>query len=397
MLDEIAAFTNGRLPQAVAFLKEMVDIPTGVANADGHARCIKVVEREWVALGFAVEQRQTLGGPVLLARRSTAGPRRPVVLFLAHIDTVFQADDTAFQSDGANATGPGVADMKGGVAVSLEVVRALDKVGAGNAYDIVVLVNSDEESSSPHSRSLIEEMASGADLVMVFEPARPDGAIVKARRGLRRYRVSVQGLAAHAGVEPEKGASAIDALARKVVALQDLNGAKPDLSVNVGTIHGGSNPNVVPESAVAEIDVRMSSPQTAEWFDRRIREIAGRSDVPGTSARCELYAERPPMVENAAITPILNTYARTAERLGLALTFVATGGGSDGNFTAALGKPTLDGLGPVGGGYHSERESVVIQSLAERAALTAGVLAALAEEDERDWLGVAAEPDGPID
>lgn len=391
MLDSIRSFTRHRTRQSLDLLRELVDIPTGVGDFGGLERCVEVVDRELRGLSFSVHRRKTDGGPVLVAERPAQGDDAPVVLFLAHLDTVFRSSEAGFELHEARATGPGVADMKGGVVVGLDVVRALDHVDCGGSFRFLILMNSDEESSSTCSRPVIEEIAEQADLVLVFEPARPTGAIVTARRGLRRYRITVQGRAAHAGVEPENGASAIEALARKVVAFQELNQARPDLNVNVGTIRGGSNPNVVPESAGAEIDVRLSTMETARWVHEKITEIVRRNEVPGTHAIAEVYAERPPMTSQTGMDQLLDVYTDVATRLGMPLEAVATGGGSDGNFTAALGKLTLDGLGPVGGGYHSEREFVLIDSVAERAALTAGVLAAIARMDPRPgWLGGTA-------
>lgn len=363
---------------ATSVLREFVELTTTSGEVGNMASISRHLGDAYRAMGFQVEHSaDAAGGPIMEATRQ-GRPGYQRLLILGHLDTVRateRRDGPIFSSAGDDlCRGPGVADMKGGLIVALNVVRTLSHLDALDCYSIHVLHNSDEEQGSPNSRALIEQAARGADLSLVFEPARPDGSLVTSRRGLRRYRIAVQGRAAHSGVDPGRGASAISALARKITAIDGLVDPERDLSVNVGVISGGTGPNTVAARATAEVDVRIADMAVAEAVHEALSAIVERSDLAGTAATYEIFAERPPLVYDDRLAPLLDAYRDVAHEIGIPLSTTATGGGSDGNFTAAMGVPTLDGLGPVGGGYHTPAEFIRTSSLAERTALTAAAL-----------------------
>jgi glutamate carboxypeptidase len=239
-----------------------------------------------------------------------------------------------------------------------------------------MLWTSDEETGSATSRALVEGEARRSKAVLVLEPALPGGALKTTRKGCGTFELIVRGRAAHAGVDPEKGASAILELAHQILALQALQDLERGVSVNVGTIEGGSRSNVVADTARAVIDVRAPTGQDAERVEQKFRELRPR--IEGTTVDIGGGFDRPPFERNAGVIRLYTQARAVARSLGRDLAEGATGGGSDGNFTAALGVPTLDGLGAVGDGAHANHEHVEVNSLAWRAALLAGLIASLA-------------------
>jgi glutamate carboxypeptidase len=267
------------------------------------------------------------------------------------------------------ATGPGAFDMKAGIVQLLHALARLPDLAG-----VTVLLTGDEEIGSPTSRALIEETATGARAALVLEPAA--GAALKtARKGVSNYQVSVRGLAAHAGLEPEKGANATVEMAHVVLALTAL--ARPELGTTVTptVLHSGTAGNVVPAEAVLEVDVRTLTVDEQQRIDAAIREIV--ASVPGTTVSVAGAPNRPPLPSSSS-ADLFARAARLSETLGLpSLDAVEVGGGSDGNLTAALGVPTLDGLGAVGGGAHAEGEHVIVNAMEDRTALLAGLVADL--------------------
>lgn len=302
---------------------------------------------------------------------------RPRVLLLGHTDTVWPLGTLAAmpvdRRDG-RLHGPGVYDMKGGLVVALQALRVI----AGTlTAPVVLLMTSDEEVGSATSRALIEAEARDAAAVLVLEPAleaeaAPHGGVKTGRKGVGEFRLDVSGVAAHAGSEPEKGASAVRELARQLMAIDAL--ARPDrgTTINAGVIGGGTRGNVVAEHAWAAIDVRVLQLAEARRIEAAFAEL--RADDPRIRVRVRGGVNRPPLEPSAAGRRLYDQAAEVARALGLALPSGTVGGASDGNFTAALGIPTLDGLGPSGGGAHARDEHVRIASLPVRAALLAGLL-----------------------
>ncbi|HET7696389.1 MAG TPA: M20 family metallopeptidase [Vicinamibacterales bacterium] len=326
---------------------------------------------------------RTLGGDVeLLARADrgdhvrarVAGSGAPVLL-LGHFDTVWPIgtiEQMPLRRDGDRLHGPGVFDMKAGIALGITAIRALRESG-GPAPAVTMLWTTDEEIGSDSSRAEIEAEAMRSRAVLVLEPSLPGGALKTARKGCGEFRLTVHGIAAHAGLDPGKGASAIHELATQIAEIERLQDLPRGVSVNVGLVAGGTRPNVVAERAEATIDVRAPTRAAAEAAEVALRRLQPRR--PGTRLTIEGGFERPPMERGPAVLELFSRASRVASSLGRELGEGSAGGGSDGNFTAALGVPTLDGLGAVGDGAHAAHEHVEISALPWRAALLAGLLA----------------------
>ena len=312
---------------------------------------------------------------VSAATKSAAKP----ALVIGHFDTVWASGTIAhrpFRVDGGRLTGPGAYDMKGGIVVLEFALRAMRELGIGLARDVEVLFNSDEEIGSPSSRPIIEALAAGAQYVLLLEGAGPAGTLKTARKGAGRFLVEVTGKAAHAGADPEKGVSAIHELAAQVTALAAMNDlAGSGISVNVGIISGGTRPNVTAASAQAQVDVRAWTSADARKIEQAVLSI--KPVNPRAHVRVTGGIERPPMETTPATLEYFERARKLAAVLGQDLQQGRVGGASDGNFTAALGLPTLDGLGVVGDGGHAESEYVIVDSLPHRAALLVALLEGL--------------------
>lgn len=315
------------------------------------------------------------GGDHLFARFPFPGSEaiRPA-LVLGHFDTVWPHGTLArlpFRlDDGGRAYGPGIYDMKAGLAIFL---HCMEKVRDNPPpRPVWALFTSDEEIGSPTSRTLIENLARQCAFALVLEPPLADGGLKTARKGVGRFRLEVEGKAAHAGVAPQDGRSAIVELAHQILRIQDLQDPGAGTTLNVGVIQGGTTANVVPASATADIDVRVATAAEALRVESALRAIQPATD--GTRLTVSGGFNRPPMERSPAIASLFEQARQIAEKLGLTLTEGSTGGGSDGNFTAALGLPTLDGLGARGAGAHADNEHIVVESLGERARLLAALL-----------------------
>jgi glutamate carboxypeptidase len=306
--------------------------------------------------------------------------RRRIVL-LAHMDTVFARGTAAarpLRLDGDRALGPGTCDMKAGLLAGIYAIEGLREAAFADFGELCLVCTSDEEVGAPSSRGFIEQMAAGADGVLVLEAARENGDIVGQRRGGGFFRLEVAGRSAHAGVEPQKGRSAVLTLSRQVVALHGLTDLAAGRTVNVGTVSAGTRPNIVPDHAVAEVDLRANTIADMEALLADGEGVLAREAIEGTSYTWTPIQFRPPWARNPGTEGLTNLARQIAATLGFEVRAAATGGMSDGNFTAALGIPTLDGLGPIGGLDHSPLEYVEIPSIAPRTALLAGLIAAIA-------------------
>ena len=340
---------------------------------DGLAR---VIAGRLGAIGGAVEiVANPDGGDHVLARFFDDKSGHKPALVLGHFDTVWPAGTLArmpFRVDGGRAFGPGVYDMKASLIEAEFALDELARSGVRPPRPVVVLFTSDEEIGSPTSRRLIEETARGCEYALVLEPPLAGGALKTARKGVGHFVVEVEGRAAHAGVEPGRGASAILELARQVVDLHALTDLEGGVSVNVGVIEGGTTANVVAARASARVDVRAPTVAQAEGLERAIRRAVAMT--PGTTLTIRGGFNRPPMERTPAIARLFEQAREIGRGLGLELGEGATGGGSDGNFTAALGVPTLDGLGIAGAGAHAEHEQIDLESMPERTALLGALL-----------------------
>ncbi len=302
------------------------------------------------------------------------------VVLLAHLDTVFPHGVAAarpFRVADDRGLGPGTCDMKAGLLAGIYAIEALFALGFTDYQMIRLVCTTDEEVGAPSSRAFVERMARGADAVLVLEAGRENGDIVGQRRGGGTYRLSVTGRAAHAGVEPQKGRNAAIGMCRQALALSDLTDLAAGRTVNVGVLRAGSRPNIVPDHAEAEVDLRFNTLADMETLLRSAEEALAGTALEGTTYTWEMLQIRPPWERNAGTERLVTLAAALAQILGFETHAAATGGTSDGNFTAASGIATLDGLGPVGGLDHGPDEYIEISSIAPRTALLSGMIAAI--------------------
>jgi len=357
-------------------IEGLVSVESPTTDKAAVDQCGRALASRLEAIGGRVSRlpRQDRGDHLL----AEFGCGTSQVLLLGHFDTVWPVGQLErmplVRSDG-RLHGPGVFDMKAGIAIGMLATRALLETGAPLSRRIVMLWTTDEEVGSGTSREAIEDEARRSDVVLVLEPSLPGGAVKTARKGCGEYELHVRGLSAHAGIDPSKGASAIHELARQIVHVQKLQDLDRGVSVNVGTISGGTRTNVVAEEARAVVDVRAPTKADAARVDAAFRALKAVDDRTTLSVHGGL--DRPPLERTAQVVRLYEQACEVARELGQTLAEGSTGGGSDGNFTAALGVPTLDGLGAVGDGAHALHEHVDIESLTGRAALVAGLIAGL--------------------
>jgi glutamate carboxypeptidase len=333
-----------------------------------------------VHFGPADNLRQGYGGPPKLHAEAEAGHSgfKNQILMLGHFDTVWpvgQLDRMPLTQSSGRLHGPGVFDMKAGIGIAMLAVRALLETGAPLSRRLAMLWTTDEEIGSGTSRQAIEEEARRSDAVLVLEPSLPGGAVKTSRKGCGSYQLLVGGIAAHAGIEPEKGASAVQELAHQILRVNALQDLARGISVNVVQVSGGARSNVIPDQARATVDVRVPTAAAAAEVDaafRALRPVDSRTTIEAGGG-----FDRPPLERTDQVERLYRQAQAVARELGHDLGEGATGGGSDGNFTAALGIPTLDGLGAVGDGAHALHEHVEIDALPDRAALMAGLIASL--------------------
>jgi glutamate carboxypeptidase len=300
------------------------------------------------------------------------------------MDTVFDpgtAGARPFRIADGHATGPGVTDMKGGLLTGLYALGALTRAAGELPFERLWFVaNPDEEIGSPTSTPIIRELAGGVDAAFVFECARANGDIVSSRKGIVDARITIHGRAAHAGVEPEKGRSAILAAAHLVPALHALTGLWPGVTCNVGVIHGGTRPNVVAEETRLEVDLRAIRGEDLDAAVAAVRELMAAPAVPDVTMDMETMASWRPMEKIERSGRLVEMAVALAARIGFPLRDAATGGASDANTTSGMGIPSLDGLGPVGGNDHAPAEYLDVDSIVPRTTLAAALLLAVARD-----------------
>lgn len=351
-----------------------IDAPSGAGAAALAAAAEQLGGRLSELPDARVERTPGAQGDLLEA--SVGRGDRRGVLILGHYDTVWPLGTATerpptISDDGRVIRGPGVFDMRGGIAAALVALRLLGT--ARLAQPVTVLLTPDEETGSATSADRIVALARGAELVLVLEPPLPGGILKTSRRGWAVYRLTVTGRAAHAGLEPERGVNAIDELCDRLVEVRDLGDGDRSTTLNVGRIGGGGAPNVVPDRAEALVDVRATSVEEQDRVDESLRQLrALRSEAALEVTRLHV---RPAMERSPAIAWAFDQAREVAAReLGLDLQAGAAGGTSDANLIAQLGVPVLDGLGPEGGGAHAVDEHVLVDSLVERTALLAVLL-----------------------
>jgi glutamate carboxypeptidase len=340
----------------------------------------RIVAAEWRRRGARVTlvQQRERGDHVRAEWNPQGKPAMGQILVLGHLDTVYGLGTLAgmpFRVSRGRAYGPGAFDMKGGLVIALFAVDALAAAGRLPKKRIVFLWTSDEEIGSGTSRAMIEREARRSDAVLVLEPAAGlDGRVKTGRKGVGEIEIVATGRAAHAGLNPEDGINAIEEIALQIACISRWNRPSRGITVNAGVIEGGTRTNVIPENARVLVDVRAVRASDMRTLERKFRAL--RPILRGAKLQIRGGFNRPPMERKNSAA--LYAKARAlAKEMGVTLGEAYVGGGSDGNFTAALGIPTLDGLGAVGEGAHSPEENIVIRPLAERAALLASLLATI--------------------
>jgi len=375
------AYFKERTGEIVCTIRELVEIESPSDNKPAVDHIAEAVAKKFAQLGAETRIHRAYNfGNHLQVDFPGKSAARPLLL-LGHYDTVYPLGTLATmpcQIVGDKLTGPGVLDMKSGIALMLHALAALQAWHIEEWHGVLprpvtVLLVSDEEVGSDSSRAITESLAKKASAVLVLEPSYGShGAVKTARKGVGDYRVNVTGKASHAGLDFQKGVNAILELARQIEKISAFTDLKKGLTVNVGIVTGGSRTNVVPAEAIAQIDVRIARLKDAAGINKKLRSLRP------YNRKCKIEItggiNRPPMERTAGVAALYAQAKSIAHDLGWKLSEAAVGGGSDGNFTAALGIPTLDGLGAVGDGAHAPHEHVLISELPRRAALIAGLI-----------------------
>jgi glutamate carboxypeptidase len=376
--------SRARTGEMTALLRALVEIESPSTDPEGVRSLAGRLAAELEALGLRAELLPVPNaGPVLRARSAAAGP--PVML-LGHLDTVWPGGTLAARParvEGDRLHGPGSYDMKAGLVVVVFALRALAERGA--LPPLCVFFTPLEEVGCEPYRAVMEHEMRGSAAVLDFEPAWPGGAVKTGRKGSGSFLLRARGRAAHAGADFTRGANAILELARQVGAASRLTDLERGVTLNVGVVRGGIRPNVVPDLAEAELDLRYLSIEDGRRAEAALRAL--QPETPGVRLELEGGLGYPPLERGPHVLRVYEAARRVAQELGLALDEVTTGGASEASFAAALGVPTLDGLGADGDGAHAEDEHVLIHSLPERAALAEGLILALTGEDGAEGRG----------
>ena len=370
------AYFGERRDEVVATIRELVEIESPSDNKAAVDHISATVAEKFATLGGTVKvhRAQDFGNHLQVDFAGRSGDRP--ILLLGHYDTVYALGTLSTmpcQVVDDKITGPGVLDMKSGIALMLHSIAALRDWHGGLPRSITVLLVSDEEVGSDSSRAITEALAKRSAAVLVLEPSYgPEGAVKTARKGVGEFQVKVTGKASHAGLDFQKGVNAIVELARQIQKITEFTDLKKGLTVNVGIVSGGSRTNVVPAEAAAQVDVRIARLRDAAGIDKKMHALRP------FNSKCKIEVtggiNRPPMERTAGVAALYAKAVAVAHDLGWKLGEAAVGGGSDGNFTAGLGIPTLDGLGAVGDGAHANHEHIVISALPRRAALVASLI-----------------------
>ena len=367
-------YCAGQRDWLLDFIEALVAIESPSDDPIAVNRCGAELASRLTALGATVTRvASTTAGDHLRASFGQ-GPRQ--ILLLGHFDTVWptgQLKTMPLKRENGRLYGPGIFDMKAGIALATLATRAVMAEGGLGQCQVVMLWTTDEEIGSTTSRALIEAEAKRSAAVLVFEPSLPGGGLKTSRKGVGQFEMCVRGVSAHAGLDPGKGISAVRELARQIIAIDDLQDPASGVTVTVGVIEGGTRANVVPAEARAIIDARAVTRADADRVERTMKALV--PQIAGAQLTVTGGFDRPPLERTAAVAGLFAEAQAVARDLGLTLEEGSAGGGSDGNFTAALGVPTLDGFGAVGDGAHALHEHVEIEALVPRAAVIAGLIA----------------------
>lgn len=376
----LADFLGRHRQDQFRFLRELVLQPSYTRDKEGVDAVAKIIIRELATLPMScmtVEQSEM--GNHLVFRSAACGKYPHSILLAGHMDTVFPPDSgfAGYHEEGDRVFGPGVIDMKGGLATAVFALKALHGCGLLTHIPVTLICNSDEEIGSPTSKDLISHEAKASLCGMVFECGGLNGEIVTGRKGKTGYNLEVTGRAGHAAFSPPAKASAILELAYKIIAIEQLNDPARQLVVNVGTIRGGIGPNTVPDFASAQIDTRYLTAADGQRCQAAIHRITERWCIPDTHALLTVASSRDPMEQSGANTKLYEYIHHEAEILHLPLRSELRSGVSDANTIAAAGTPVIDGLGPIGDCDHSSKEYMIRASLMQRTLLAASSIAAI--------------------
>ncbi|MGW1246061.1 M20 family metallopeptidase [Streptomyces sp. NPDC002535] len=390
---ELLSLARARHRQYLTDLRDLVSIDSGSYSPDGVDKVADWVQERLLRIGFDIERVRFPAGPryqagdAVIGRKRgrldpAAGGRR--ILLAGHMDTVFDdgtAADRPFHMNGTLAYGPGVSDDKGGLLAGLTALEILHEASVEDFGELVFLATPDEEIGSQVSRPVIERTARGMHYGLGLECARENGDLVIARKGVADFRLTVTGRAAHAGIEPERGANAALAAAHLTVELQGLNGLWDDVTVNVGVVRAGTRPNIVCAEAELHIELRAATGAGMRRATEAIHRAAAHPAVPGTAVVVTQIDLCPPMEDTPSSRRVFEAARKAASDYGLRLGAAATGGVGDANLIAGAGVPTLDGLGPVGGADHTPGEWLDTSSVPHRVAMLACLIASLGSAD----------------
>jgi glutamate carboxypeptidase len=376
-MDPLLQWARKKQPTLIGFIRELVECESPTDSPDAVTRCAELIADSLAGIADGRMLRgKGVGHTYTCTFRLPGGAPRGRVLALGHSDTVWPLGTLRtmkFRQRDGRLWGPGVLDMKAGIAMFAFAMRALRELDIPVPHQVQLLVNPDEETGSHQSRATTEAIAKQCSAVLVLEPGTGlEGKAKTARKGIGSYHVAVHGVAAHSGVDFEKGASAVVELARQISErIASFTDLKRGITVNPGVISGGTRSNVTAASAETLVDIRVPRGGDAAALDKKFRSLKP------FDKRCRIEVtgglNRPPMERTKATAELFQLAKRCAAELGIALDESSTGGGSDGNFTAALGLPTLDGIGAVGEGAHAAHESVLVDRLADRVALLAKI------------------------
>lgn len=373
MLSEIKQLLWEQERQSIELLRRFVEIESFSFDKEGIDLLGQEIQRVFSRFPLQVDciAEEQYGNHL----RFTYGSGERQITLLSHLDTVYPKGTLSrmpFRVEGEQIFGPGVYDMKASFVMMYHLFALLQQHGMPDDVRLVWLCTSDEEIGSPTGRQRVCAEADKSEVVLVLEPSGEGGALKTARKGGGKFRLKVFGQSAHAGINPQDGANAIEELARHIVAISGWADETLGTTINTGEIRGGTLFNVVPDYAIAEIDVRVLYPSEAERLERAFHSL--RVHNPRTRLEVQGSIYRPPMVRTEETAKLFAIAQQQAAQLGISLSEVTTGGGSDGNFAAARGKPVLDGLGVVGGFAHSPQEFLWKDSIAERTALLYGII-----------------------
>lgn len=351
-------------------LAKLVNIDSVSSEPEGAGRIAAFMKEKYKSLGWLVEEvslAPTIGPCLRIVNREAESYD---VLLLAHMDTVFPLGTAAkrpFKIDGNRAYGPGVIDCKAGMLSGFYALANLQERGALQDASVCVFLNSDHEGiSSRYSAAYSTELARKSRYVLVLEAGRANGNLVFKRKGIARYQININGVAAHAGVDYQTGRNAVEELAHWIIDLQAATDLRKETTVNVGKVWGGTGISAVPGQAGAAVDVRYYDKAEIERVTGIMNRLKFHPHVDGTEAAVEGGITRPPMLPTEKTRELCRSIDEIGQEIGIEFGWMASGGGSDGSFAAAVGTPTIDGLGPVGGGAHSEGEYLEIDTIVPR-------------------------------